>query len=101
MKKLLLAAIAISTLAGCSKDADNSGPCMTGTVLFRNLSNDTYKMYIDGQLIGNIQPNESSDKPFEIGKHILKAEQVTSSNPTIRTKEVDIVGCDNYEFAFP
>jgi hypothetical protein len=96
MKKLpflILITLSIGFTA-CTKDTKNV--CDGSDVMFKNNTNDTYNLYIDGVYKLKITNANIEDFKLPVGNHVARAEQVTGVFlfPRVETWDFQVI-CNN------
>ena len=111
MKRTLfaLAALAVISLGACKKDEDNFDTVRnnvpdSGTLRFKNLSNDLYDFYLDDVKYGDLYGGDSADfRNITAVGHRVKAIQRSNivGNPILRQQTVFVKKDTVTVFQFP
>lgn len=100
MKKIAIILMTGATLFSCSKEqCEKDG---TGELKVSNYKADPYNIYVDGDYVFTLGPNENKTIDEKVGSHILTVEQKSGyiANPTVVDDVFVITECTGTAIAF-
>lgn len=103
MKKMLFFAMALCSVLTFSSCEENDNGCAKAEVRFTCISDNPYRLFINGQVEGTVNGNSFIERELNEGLYRFEVEQISGFLLFPTTREIEkVLTCgERFEFVFP